>query len=491
MITASCPNCGAEVRFRSHAAVMAVCEFWRTGVLKDAGSVRDLGKISEVLEDYSPIQLGTSGTWARRPFTVIGRLQLRYEAGFWNEWYLLFDDGQAGWLGDASGQFTITLERRLEGPLPAFGELRAGQYVTVAGERWMAADVRTARCTGGQGELPFRVTDGWQAKVADLRGGGAFLTLDYSDGDRPLAYGGVPVTLDSLRPQLLRDEQEIARTAGRLRGKVQALDCPSCGSGIKYLPGMTANLVCPACSAQLDAASPKIEVLRAGERVEAEPTTLPLGAEGKLGSQKLTVIGVMRREDDEGTGWTEYLLHGLDRSRAGFTWLVETDDGWQRSDAMDLWPDWRGESAMLDNVSYRWLYDYPARVTFAAGAFNWRVEVGDVAQVQEFQSGQVTLAAERSASEITWSRSTPVAFDQLKAWFPGVLKATPPPPPRAPGKLASATRYRSSAKFLIIAAGVLNAIPLMANFGGTIAFTVLAGLALYLPAIFLDNNDKP
>jgi hypothetical protein len=486
LLTLSCPSCGAEVRFRSHAAVMAVCEYCRTGVLKDPGSVGDLGKIAEVLEDYSPIQLGTSGTWASRPFTVLGRLQLRYDAGFWNEWYLLFDDGETGWLGDASGQFTITVEKRLDGALPAFADLRPGHHVTVAGERWMAADVRTARCTGGQGELPFRVGAGWQAKVADLRAGSAFLTLDYSDGDVPQAYAGVPVTLDSLRPQLLRDDTEIARTAGRYRGKVEALDCPSCGSGIKYLPGMTANLVCPACRAQLDAASPEVQVLRAGERLDAVRTTLPLGAEGTLGNQKLTVIGVMRRADDEGTQWTEYLLYG---SRAGFTWLVETDEGWQRSDVLDDWPAWQGGSAVLQNVSYPRLYDYPARVTFAAGAFNWRVAVGDTARVEEFRKGQVTLAAERTDEEITWSRSTGVAFDQLKAWFPDVFRSAPTPP-RVPGTLKRGTRYRNAARMLIIATGVVNAIPLMFNFGGTFAYPVLAALALYLPAVFLDNNDN-
>jgi Domain of unknown function (DUF4178) len=486
LLTLSCPSCGAEVRFRSHAAVMAVCEYCRTGVLKDPGSVGDLGKIAEVLEDYSPIQLGTAGTWNGRPFTVLGRLQLRYDAGFWNEWYLLFDDGETGWLGDASGQFTITAETPMEGALPAFADLSPGHYVAVAGERWIAADVRTARCTGGQGELPFRVGEGWEAKVADLRAGSRFLTLDYSDGDRPRAYAGVPVTLDSLKPQLLRDEVDIYRTAGRYRGKVQALDCPSCGSGIKYLPGMTANLVCPSCRAQLDAASPQVEVLRAGERVAAVRTTLPLGAEGTLGNQKLTVIGVMRRADDEGAEWTEYLLYG---ARAGFTWLVETDEGWHRSEVLDDWPEWKGESALLGNVSHRRLYAYPARVTFAAGAFNWRVEVGDTAQVEEFEKGQVTLAAERSDHEITWSRSKPVAFDQLKAWFPEALKGTVPPL-RNPGTLTSGDRYRGAAKILIIAAVVLNAVPMLSNFGGTIAFTILAGLALYLPAIFLDNNDN-
>ena len=46
----SCPSCGAEVKFRSHASVMAVCEYCNTRVLKDADAVKDLGKMSSVLE---------------------------------------------------------------------------------------------------------------------------------------------------------------------------------------------------------------------------------------------------------------------------------------------------------------------------------------------------------------------------------------------------------------------------------------------------------
>jgi hypothetical protein len=488
LLTVACPSCGADVRFRSHAAVMAVCEYCHTGVLREAGSVRDLGRISDVLEDYSPIQLNTAGTWAGRPFTVIGRIQLRYDAGTWNAWYLLFDDGATGWLGDASGQYMMTAERPVDGPLPPFGDLLPGHYVTVAGEKWMAADVRTARCTGGQGELPFKVGEGWQAKVADLRQRGRFLTLDYSDGEQALVYAGEAVTLEALKPQLLRDDDAILRSAGKLRGKVDSLDCPSCGSAIAYVPGMTANLVCPACRAQLDAASPKVEVLRAGERVAAVKTTLPIGAEGTLGTRKVTVIGAMRREDDEGSAWTEYLLYA---PRAGFTWLVETDEGWQRADAMDDWPEWRGDAALADGVSYAKLYEYPARVTFAAGAFNWKVQAGDVAHVEEFRQGGVTLSAERSDSEITWSRATPVAWDQIRAGFGKELGDAPAPASsRAPGMLTHGTRHRTAAKMLILVLLVLHAVPLMFNFSGTFAFTVLGALALYLPAVFLDNSDS-
>ena len=73
---------------------MAVCEFCRTTVLKDADSVRDLGKMAEVLEDYSPIRIGVSGVFNQHAFTVIGRIQLRYAAGFWNEWYVISDEGR-------------------------------------------------------------------------------------------------------------------------------------------------------------------------------------------------------------------------------------------------------------------------------------------------------------------------------------------------------------------------------------------------------------
>lgn len=157
MLTVSCPSCGAPVQFRSHASVMAVCEFCRTTVSKDLGAVKDLGKLSEVLEDYSPIQIGTSGKVGGRGFTVVGRIQLRYAAGMWNEWYLMYDDGQAGWLGDASGQYTVTTERPLPDKPPAFSMLTPGAQFELGFGVYVVSDRREATCIGGQGELPFRV----------------------------------------------------------------------------------------------------------------------------------------------------------------------------------------------------------------------------------------------------------------------------------------------------------------------------------------------
>jgi predicted RNA-binding Zn-ribbon protein involved in translation (DUF1610 family) len=484
----SCPSCGAEVKFRSHASVMAVCEYCSTSVLKDADSVKDLGKMSSVLEDYSPIQIGTSGVLGGRPFNVVGRIQLRYSAGMWNEWYLLFDDGKTSWLGDSSGMYTITAEYKGEGELPAFEQLQPGRNYGIFGAPYTAAEIRVADCIGGQGELPFKVGEGYQARVADFRRGVEFITLDYSDAPRPVVYTGLAVTLESMQCQLLRDDDAIQRAAGRYRGKLDALDCPSCGSAIKYLPGVTATLVCPACQTQIDAASPEAQVLAAGERVTRYESSLELGATAKINNQDFTIIGMMRRADDEGKEWTEYLMYG---TRAGFSWLVETDEGWSGANVMSEWPLWYApgsERVTVDKVQFNRLYDYGSVVTFAAGAFNWRVAVGDRTRVEEFSAGQLRLASETTDQEMTWSRSSPVPADQLKAWFGNQFKGRVAAPAARGGN--DKRRYRNAAKYIIWFMLAINAIPLLMNFSGTWFLSLIGAAAIYLPAWFMDNDSK-
>ncbi|HEY0062388.1 MAG TPA: DUF4178 domain-containing protein [Telluria sp.] len=483
MQTVSCPSCGAPVEFRSHASVMAVCAYCRAAVIKDADSVKDLGKISAVLEDFSPIQIGTAGIHGGRGFTVVGRIQLRYDQGMWNEWYLLFDDGSAAWLGDSSGLFTITTVRETAPPLPDFHELVPGQSYQIGADHYTASEKREAECIGGEGELPFRVGDGWAIRVVDFRSASLFLTLDYTDGAIPVVYSGQAVLLPELRCQLLRDEEQIKTGTGRYRARVEALDCPSCGSAIKYVPGLTANLVCPACATQLDASGPEATVLAAGEALDKVANTLALGASANIAGSTHTVIGAMLRTDEEGTEWTEYLLFS---PRAGFFWLVETDEGWFRATVLPAWPAPAAPAARsvrVDNQAYTKLYDYTATVRHAAGAFNWRVAAGDRVQVSEFESGQTTLAAELTEHELTWSRSTPVAYDQIKTWFRIDVTGDTPPDVKSPSSLVG-----SQMKFVWWILG-LNAIPILFAFGETFFMTIVALVALFYPASYFQDGD--
>jgi len=459
---------------------MAVCEFCRAVVHKDADAVRELGKVAAVLEDYSRIQLGTSGRHGERGFTVIGRIQLRYDAGIWNEWYLLFDDGGAGWLGDASGQYTLTEERPLEVEVPAFNELKPGSRHRLGRESGMftVADKRSAASSGAQGELPFGLDQSWTARVVDLRREAQFATLDYSNGERPLLYGGAAVTLEGLQCQLLRDDEQIRASAGRYRARVDSLQCPNCGAAIGYLPGLAANLVCQACATRLDAATPQARVLAAGERHRERKFTLALGLEATIGAHQYRLLGVLVREDDDGEAWNEYLLYS---TAGGFFWLVESSDGWWRSDLLDDWP----EPAVPTEARVRHrkftfekTLNYPARITYAAGAFNWQARVGDVVQVREHQHGQVSLSAESNGQELTWSRSSPVADDQVRSWFKL---------PDFPGKATTSAQVDVQWLFVICLV-FLNVVPLIFRTWSTLVW-LLVGIAVLLFPPSIVNKD--
>ena len=416
MFKLACPSCGAEVAFRSATSAMAVCEYCRSTLLREGEAVRDAGKMAVVLEDYSPIRITTSGIYAGQAFGVVGRIQLRYEEGFWNEWYILFDDGSAGWLSDASGQYAVTLDTGLADDAPPFGQIVPGGQYAWDGVSFTASDLRTARCTAGEGELPFQVGPGWEAKVADYRQGVRFLTLDYSEGPKPRRYAGKAVQLGDLRCQLLRAPEEIASSAGRLKGKAVTLDCPACGTAIAWRPAVAAHLHCPACGTESDASTGTLEVMDASRREAMQATTLSLGDEASIDGKPWTLIGLMKcRETGEAEEWVEYLLFN---ESAGFLWLVESEAGWDKVRVLDTWPESVSSSAVrFEGAAYTRMQAYGAQVVRAAGAFNWRVKVGDSVSITDYRGSRGTLTSERSPSELGWSLAQRVPAATVDGWF--------------------------------------------------------------------------
>jgi hypothetical protein len=200
----ACPSCGGPVTFASSVSLLAVCGHCRATLLRRDLDVERLGTMALLLEDRSPVQIGAEGRWRGTGFAVVGRVQVRWEHGAWNEWYCLFDDGRAGWLGEAGGEYTLTFEAQASS-LPPWSALRPGLRLRLAGVEHEVVDVRKARVVGGEGELPFRVDSGQETAVADLRGdGGGFASLDYGD-DPPRVYLGEVVALGDLALRGLRE----------------------------------------------------------------------------------------------------------------------------------------------------------------------------------------------------------------------------------------------------------------------------------------------
>jgi hypothetical protein len=182
-----------------------VCSYCRATLIRRDLDVEQVGTMAALLEDATPLQLGVEGAWRGIHFALVGRLQVRWTDGSWNEWYCAFDDGRGGWLGEAAGEYTVSFETAVPEPLPGWTSLRPGGRVTLGGVTYEVTERREAEVVGGEGELPFRVDAGFKTAAADLRTPTArFATLDYSD-EPPRLYTGEVVELAALGLRGLRE----------------------------------------------------------------------------------------------------------------------------------------------------------------------------------------------------------------------------------------------------------------------------------------------
>lgn len=211
MLTTNCPNCGAEVTFRSPALPIRVCDYCHTAVMRIEDGVRDMGKIAVLPYDISPVQIGTRGQVDDRNFDIVGRVRWGWGDGYWNEWLMLFADGTHGWLGEAMGDFmylreqdVAALRSKLLRGLVAGGTASPGDEGQEQGVVYKVVDQRSATCVGSEGELPFTAPANWTVYNVDLRSPGGECASFQRDGDTSSVYVGRYVTLADVKATNLR-----------------------------------------------------------------------------------------------------------------------------------------------------------------------------------------------------------------------------------------------------------------------------------------------
>jgi hypothetical protein len=161
--------------------------------------------VSAIVDNGSPILLGSRGRWGGVPFEVVGRLQVTYSRGTWNEWFVNFADGTVGWLADAQGQYSLVKPRDMAtvaGRVPTYHAIAINAVIPVAGVPGVVVDKRAAAYKGAEGILPFPAEPGIFFFGVDLRGfAGEFMSLDYgNNGDHasPVPYVGESIDLEAV-----------------------------------------------------------------------------------------------------------------------------------------------------------------------------------------------------------------------------------------------------------------------------------------------------
>ncbi len=434
-----------------------------------------MGSAADVFEDYSPLQIGASGTWNGRPFVVIGRLQWRTAQASWNEWHVLLEDGagstSAGaapatasnaWLSEDNGRYVMAVDQRVPGDVtdaadpPRLREAllgwKAGQSTTIGGQAWSVASVVTARIAAAQGELSQVPAIDEPVAVVDLRNArGQVATL--SAGQRHVGWSfGASVALDALALQGLRDASVGAATT-------RGVTCPSCGTALSITLDATKSIACHQCKAIVDISHGVGGDLsyrkQASAGVLGDPL-IPLGSTGEMAfdGAKATwqVVGYQVRQqldsDDFEPPWTEYLLYS--RS-VGFAFLVASSEGWSWAVPLTGAPTARGSTATWKDRNYTKRWEYVSKTTYVLGEFYWKLEREQLTKHVDYASGPRRLSHEQQGEEVTWSEGATVPASVVTKAFG--LEAASVPADAKP--LAAANSIRPGVIIAVIVVVIL------------------------------------
>ena len=406
---APCPGCGAPVEFKSAQSTHAICPYCQSMVVRSGEVLQRLGKMAEVFDDHSPLQLFASGRIQQggkdQPFTLFGRLQYQGEEGRWTEWIAFLQDGSSGVLSEDNGTYVFTRPARLGRDAPAPEQLRVGMTTAVSGQSFSVAANMAVRLVSAQGELPKLPPLGQPFQVVELRSAdGEVLSIDYGS-QPPQVQRGRAVRLEDLRLTGLKEES-VKQESGR------QFNCPRCGAPVRVELASSKSCTCPACDSIIDLSAGLGGELRHAAQYEPVQPLIALGSVGQFEGAPWQVVGFQHRTgreagDDESFGWEEYLLYNRER---GFIFLVDASDGWSLVRPTTGAPQYKSgaQQASYLGTAYRLTSSYQAETNYVAGEFYWPVVRGQKTSNSDFAAvnGRGILAREQTAGEVTWSHGS-------------------------------------------------------------------------------------
>lgn len=370
--------------------------------MRDGEVLKRIGKMAELFDDHSPLQLQASGVWRTQSFTLVGRLQYSYPEGTWSEWHALLADGSSAYLGEDNGAYVFSVPKPVSVALPPAESFRVGATSVISGQSFSVASNQPVMLLAAQGELPHLPAHGQTFAMVELRSqvDASVLSIDYSS-QPPTVSIGQAVLLEDLKLSGLR-----AQSAKDEKGR--QFNCPNCGSAVTLALQTSQSITCPACKSLIDVSQGIGGELKHALQDEPVRPLIALGTVGQLQGVSWQVVGFQHRmgvdpsDPDEHFGWEEYLLYNQQR---GFLFLVDSTEGWSVVKPCTGAPvmTGNGQSATYLGTRYALKESYNAETRYALGEFYWRVERGQRTANRDFASGANLLSMEQSPGEVVWS----------------------------------------------------------------------------------------
>ena len=423
---AVCPGCGAQLIFKTGSARLVICDYCGYAVAETSSGIENIGKVADLVPTGAKLTLGLRGSFQGRPFQIVGREQLRWDQGVWDEWFVSFDDGRWCWLAEDDGEYmlSVRVHNRLT---PRRHMLRIGKSVQLGEDgRFTVTEIRTATWVSGRGQLPTAIRPGDSYDYADLSGqNGKYATLDFSRGDVPIIYMGRKVALEELHLETGEgtegtegeDAQEGAGLIGLESTGAEAMVCPNCKAPLTLqAPDLAKQVTCAHCGSLLKVSGSRLAFLK--KLPHGEPARF-LGKKCTFFGTDYLTIGWMRRGGEDSDGlhfeWEEYLL--FDEKSTHYRFLCVEDDHWSFSTPIDAGDvQLSGDevpTATYQGDTYKKFADDVAAVEAIQGEFFWRARVGDSCRCCDYIAPPQGLSSEEDEHEISWSHDVHLDAEEV------------------------------------------------------------------------------
>ncbi len=395
--------------------------------------VQNIGKASCVQADSSPLKIGTTGTYKGMSFEILGRTQAVQSDGYWNEWFIAFNDGRTGWLSESIGEYCLTVADTIEA-FPDYNDAKIGYVFTHKGTEYIIANKGRAQVTAFEGELNFDPQGSYDLYYIDLRSfSGKAGTIDYSDfaagQGNPEIFIGEYLDFNDFKFQNLRDEEEMVRRRAEI---ARSFKCPACGASHELKSGKIArSYVCEYCGSCSDLSNDSVKLLFQYEtKMSAEAMRIPLGAEATFEGVKWIVIGAQRKySQDDGVKeyWEEYLLYN---ELQGYRYLEYNDGSWGLNYIIHNVPYIRGSlkryfispnnesgSICYENLTYKHYSSYVGHVEAVIGEFPYLVVKNETSKMADYIAPPYGLCSETNGEGNFWSKSVYLSPQQVAEAF--------------------------------------------------------------------------
>jgi hypothetical protein len=179
----TCPACGGPLALHFRYAKLITCAHCHNGLLLEDQALKLAGVQSVMAEYPSLFELYREYRYRKLRFTPVGHARFEYAEGFWDEWWIMDDQGQGQWLsvdeGDYALEQAVPWNERLFLP-----DLQPGKSLSLNGEKLLITERGSASCSGVRGELPELIRPGERYDYLHLSGPeGRLLTLEVQNNE--------------------------------------------------------------------------------------------------------------------------------------------------------------------------------------------------------------------------------------------------------------------------------------------------------------------